>query len=321
MGVALFIYEWQQYNYLITTPVNSQSTADMIFTIRKGDTTRDISDHLYEQKLILSQDAFKWYSKLNNLDKQFKTGRFTLNQSLSIQEITKTISSDDKRQVIITIPEGSTVEDIDQLVNASGLAQAGEFSQAVKNFHNYTKYSFVPEAASKLIYPLEGYLFPDTYFLSPATFNCDALISQMLNTFQTKALPVTTASTRPLSDIINVAAMVEKETNTAVDRPIVAGIIWKRLDEQWVLGIDATLLYLKTDRQLDYQDLKDDHEYNTRTRQGLPAGPIGNPGLASIQAAASPSITPYYFYLTSRDGQMVYATTNTEHNLNKAKYL
>lgn len=328
LGVAVLIYEWQQYNYFISTPVNSQATADIILTIKKGDTTKDIGDSLSQKNLILNEDSFKWYTKLNNLDKQFKTGRFTLSQTLTVPEITKILSSDDKRQVVITIPEGSTVEDIDKIVSDAGLAPAGDFSTAVKNFQNYSKYSFLDEKAqSKLTYPLEGYLFPDTYFVSPANFNSDLLISQLLNTFKSKALPETTGdviaggSSRPLSQIINVAAMVEKETNTDADRPIVAGIIWKRLDEKWVLGIDATLLYLKKDRQLDYQDLKSDSAYNTRTRQGLPAGPIGNPGLASIKAAAFPTATPYYYYLTSSDGKMIYATTNAEHNANKAKYL
>jgi len=329
LGLAVFVYEWQQYNYFISTPVNSQATADIILTIKKGDTTKDIGDSLSAKQLILNEDSFKWFSKFNNLDKQFKTGRFTLSQTLTIPEIAKVLSSDDKRQVVITIPEGSTVEDIDKIVSESGLSPAGEFSTAVKKFQNYSKYSFLDEKVqSKLIYPLEGYLFPDTYFLSPANYSSDMLISQMLNTFKSKALPQTTgavgtvaSSPRSLSDIVNVAAMVEKETNTDADRPIVAGIIWKRLDEKWVLGIDATLLYLKKDRQLVYQDLKNDGDYNTRTRQGLPVGPIGNPGLASIKAAAFPTATPYYYYLTSSDGKMIYATTNAEHNANKAKYL
>lgn len=322
LGIAFFVYHWQQYNYFISTPVNSQAAADIILTVKKGDTTKDISVNLAQKNLLLNEDSFKWYSKFNNLDKQFKTGRFTLNQTLTVQEIAKILSSDDQRQVVLTIPEGSTVEEIDKIVNDAGLAPAGEFSLAVKNFQNYQKYTFLDkESQSKLIYPLEGYLFPDTYFISPTTYSSDLLISQLLNTFKSKALPETTSSTRSLSQLINVAAMIEKETNADIDRPIVSGIIWKRLDEKWILGIDATLLYLKKDRQLDYQDLQSDDEYNTRTRQGLPAGPIGNPGLDSIKAAATPATTPYYYYLTSKDGKTVYATTNAEHNSNKAKYL
>jgi UPF0755 protein len=223
---------------------------------------------------------------------------------------------------VVTIPEGSTVQDIDGILSNLELGKAGDFIKAVQNFDDYEKYSFLSRNEQKALpHPLEGYLFPDTYYANASNFSEENFISLLLNTFKTKALPVIQKSTRPVDQVINIAAMVEKEANRDTDRPIVAGIIWKRLDEGWMLGIDATLLYLKNDRELDYQDLQENSPYNTRKKAGLPPGPIANPGLASIRAAAQPESTPYYYYLTSKDGQMVYATTEAEHVSNKNKYL
>ena len=88
------------------------------------------------------------------------------------------------------------------------------------------------------------------------------------------------------------------------------------------LGADATLLYLKSDRTIDYQDLQEDSDYNTRKKMGLPPGPIGNPGLSALQAALNPEDSPYFYYLSKpENGEMVYSKTNDEHNQNKAKYL
>ena len=321
--LVLFLgYKFQQYQYFISTPIDSSSTEEQVFTIKKGDNIKIIAQNLVDKKLLLDADSFALYSRFNNLDKQIKTGRFPLNPSLNTSQIFSVITSNKTRQEIVTIPEGSTIADIDQILANLTLAPAGEFTKAADSFDLYAKYPFLDQAKLKdLPHPLEGYLFPDTYYVSADTFTSESFITQLLNTFANKVPAIAKSSKRTLPQILNVAAMVEKEANHDQDRPIVAGIIWKRLDQNWPLGIDATLLYLKSGRQLDYQDLQKKSPYNTRLQPGLPPGPICNPGLASIEAAANPKDTPYFYYLTSKDGQMIYATTNEEHNQNKAKYL
>lgn len=322
LAIGFFGYHWQRYNYLINTPVNSANTEETIITIKKGDNSKKIAETLQSKNLILDTGAFKMYGKLNNLDKDIKVGRFGVNQAQNIGQIYSVITSNKTRQAVITIPEGSTIKDIDQILVDQSLIQSGEFIAATQAFKSYEKYPFLnEEEQQKLPHPLEGYLFPDTYFVDVTDYDNQALISLLLNTFKQKALDIAKGSSKSLDQTMIVASMVEKEANRDQDRPIIAGIIWKRLDESWVLGIDATLLYLKDDREIDFQDLQENSPYNTRKNAGLPPGPIANPGLASIKAAANPETTPYYFYLTSKDGEMVYATTNEEHNRNKAKYL
>lgn len=315
-------YRFQQYQYFITTPVNTDSSTEQIFSIKKGENLKTIAQNLVDQKLLLDADSFILYGRFNHLDKQLKTGRFPLNQSLDTKDIFAVITSNKTRQEIITIPEGSTIEDIDIILTNLNLINSGEFTQAASQFEAYGKYPFLDQnKLSKLPHPLEGYLFPDTYYVSADNFSSSNFITQLLNTFVSKALSEAKKSSYPVDQVINVAAMVEKEANRDQDRPIIAGIIWKRLEQDWPLGIDATLLYLKDDREIDFQDLQAKGPYNTRLQTGLPPGPIANPGLASITAAATPQTTDYFFYLTSRDGDMVYAKTNAEHNSNKQKYL
>ena len=323
ISAAIFLgYKYSQFQYLVTTPLNSQSIEEQIFTVKKGDSVKVIAENLVKQQLLLDAESFNLYARLNNLDKQIKTGRFPLSPNLNTPQILAVLSSNQVRQAIVTIPEGSTIPEIDQILSNLNLITSGEFIKTTKDFANYAKYPFLNASKQKALpHPLEGYLFPDTYYVSALEFSTENFLSVLLNTFSKKALPITEKSSRPIEELINIAAMIEKEANRDQDRPIIAGIIWKRLDEKWALGIDATLLYLKNDRTIDSQDLQEKSAYNTRINAGLPPGPIANPGLASIKAAAEPKDSKYYFYLTSRDGEMIYATTNEEHNQNKAKYL
>lgn len=317
---AIGLYKYQQYHHFISTPVQPGSGEELIFTVQKGESLKNTALSLQQKGLILDQDSFVWYGRLEGLDKQIKSGRFPLGPGMDTTQIYQVITSNEQRQEIVTIPEGSTILEIDAILAELSLINPAEFAQAAGNFDAYDRYAFLDrKQQQKLVHPLEGYLFPDTYYVSALNFSPEEFLTMLLNTFQKKALPVLATSAHSLAETVIVASMIEKEANRDQDRPLIAGIIWKRLAENWVLGIDATLLYLKNDRTITYQDLQEDSPYNTRKNSGLPPGPICNPGLASIQAAAQPENSPYYFYLTNRDGDMVYAVNNEEHNRNKSQ--
>lgn len=331
-----FIYSSSRYQYLISTPVNPGNSAENPFVIKKGDTVTSIARNLREKELILDEDAFKSYAKQNGIDRKIIAGRFLLSQNLTIPEIAEKITNANQGEVTLTIPEGTTIRGIDEKLVALGAIEPGEFIKATKEFTNYSKYPFLDEEKmKKLPHPLEGFLFPDTYFIDLSHYNNQDLIDLMLKNFaakvpedfiDNKGEKLTGTSGEPqfvsLYDIITMASILEKEVKTDKDRKIVAGVLWKRLEENWFLGADATLLYLKNDRTIDYQDLQEESPYNTRNRHGLPLGPIGNPGFDNIDAAGNPDTSPYYFYLTKPGtGEVVYARTNDEHNANKARYL
>jgi len=206
--------------------------------------------------------------------------------------------------VKMTIPEGFNIKQI---------------AERFAKFKNFNKDNFLKITSSK-----EGYLFPDTYFFTGIE-NEYVVIKKMENAFETKALPILekNKTNRSISDIIIMASILEEEARTVQEKKIVAGILWKRLDTKMPLQVDASLSYLngKTSLEMTDGDLKKDSPYNTYTRQGLPIGPISNPGIESIKAAQEPEDSPFWYYLTDNKGNFYFAKTFEDHKLNKQKYL
>ena len=298
--------------------VDASSSDKVVFTIEKGSSAKQIASDLEEQDLIVSDTSFVKTVEKEALDQQLRYGSFVLSPSMTLREVVTLLTTEGSGELALTVPEGWTIEDIDTKLTELGLIEAGAFEDCTKSCE--FSYDFLSADQS-----LEGYLFPDTYFLDSSSFSSEGLINQMLRNFDDKWTPEMQASLevsgRSLADLINVASMVEKEVRTEGDLPIVAGIIWKRLDNDWMLGIDATLLYKDEDHSLTSEDLAAEDPYNTRLVTGLPPTPICNPGLASIEAALEPEASDYWFYLTDSEGAVHYATSNEEHNANKAEYL
>ncbi len=317
-------YQESRYEYFIDTPMDPADSTNITFIIKEGENTGSVAKRLFEKQLIIDQDAFKKYTKTSGSDTKIIAGRFVLQKSQTIPEVVETITNPRRSEDVITIPEGSTVVDIDNILASKELINKNDFIKAVNDFDDYEKYEFLDrEKMEDLIHPLEGYLFPDTYFVDPLEFYSENLIQLMLQNFENKLSDeLSKTHDRDFSDIIIMASIVEKEVRTSDDIPIVAGILWKRLDNGWLLGADATLLYLAEDRELDYYDLQEDTPYNTRMNPGLPPGPICNPGLKHIIATIHPEDSDYWYYLTTLDtGEVIYAKTNDQHNQNKREYL
>jgi UPF0755 protein len=169
----------------------------------------------------------------------------------------------------------------------------------------------------------EGYLFPDTYFVS-GSVNPSEIIQMMENNFTKKitSVPGIATSTHTLKDIITMASILEGEA-LPKDRAVVAGILWKRLGMGMPLQVDSTFSYVngKNTYELTLDDLKIDSPYNTYEHKGLPPGPISNPGLDAIISALTPTKTKYLYFLTEKDGTIHYAKTFEEHKRNKELYL
>jgi UPF0755 protein len=172
---------------------------------------------------------------------------------------------------------------------------------------------------------LEGYLFPATYGIGTET-TVSYLVDQQLAAYAGKVADVSFAygKARNLTpyEVLIIASMVEREVVVPAERPLVAGVIYNRLKRKMRLDIDATVQYAVGDwRELTAKDLASDSPYNTRKFPGLPPGPISNPGLASIQAAAKPKQSDYLYYVAREDGtnRHYFAKTIDEFELLKAK--
>ena len=329
-----------KYRNSVYIPLDKNNTTNTSIIIKKGLTVREIGDILEEKEIIDSSSAFYWYVRLNSLDKDIVSGRFLLNPSMNVPEILAKISDVSKSEAVITIVEGNSIKDIDKKLAETGLTKEGDFIAAVKTFNGYENYPFLDKkllaetqkattanmASQKSAdyLPLEGYLYPDTYFLEPVNFDPNDLIIKALNNFSKKITPYLQeiqTSNKKLQEILTMASIIEKEVIGDKDRKMVSGILWKRLASGWRLDADATLLYITNDKKITKDDLNIDSLYNTRKNKGLPPGPICNPSISSIEASIHPTPSDYFFYLTSKDGETKYAKTNDEKNQNREKYL
>ena len=205
-------------------------------------------------------------------------------------------------RVTVTIPEGSTVSDINAKLSDVGVLQDARLNPK-----------------------LEGYLFPDTYeFFIPSGIS--VVEKKFRENFERKIdnLSLGSASKKELADIITIASLVEKEVSGTEDRKIVAGIIKKRIANDIPLQIDASICYIKGNPCLPIteEDKKIDSPYNTYRYLGLPPGPINNPGTDAIEASINPRQSAYWYYLSDQEtGKTIFSKTLDEHNTNVVKYL
>lgn len=316
-----------KYTTSLNSPVDKNDNNNASFQVKKGETVKEIAEELKEKDLIKSPLSFYFYVKNQDLDTKIIAGRFILKKSMNTKEIAETLTNAQSAEFVITIQEGLKIENIEEKLVEMGLIQKNDLISAVKNFNGWQYYSFLNKAAQKnLILPLEGYFYPDTYFLDPEGFKAEDLIYLALDNFEKKWTEVNKSnsklSTYSIEEIITMASIIENEVFGEKDRFLVSGIFWKRLENQWPIGADATLLYLSNDRKITSKDLESDSPYNTRKFKGLPPGPISNPSIESINAALHPQSSDYWFYLTTLDtGEVMYAKTNEEHNANREKHL
>lgn len=313
---------WNLWNplwrYDLNEAANPKQTERIVFDIEKGSSARSIAGNLAAEDLIVNKQSFLHAVQAEELADKLRYGRFVLSPSMTLREIITVLTTQGTGEMALTVPEGWTIKNIDAELTEMGLIEAGDFELCAANCT--FEQEFLKGTKS-----MEGFFFPDTYFIDEASFTVEDFANQMLNNFGNRVdaelLSQVQSSGRSLYDILIVASMLEWEVRTPQDLPIVSGIIWKRLDNDWTLGIDATLLYKKEDNTITAEDLAKDDPYNTRLKKGLPPTAIGNPGLASITAAINPESSEYWFYLTDAQGQVIYAKTNEEHEANKSQYL
>ena len=215
--------------------------------------------------------------------------------------------------VKVTFPEGITVAEMADILGRSSL-----------NKQTFSSSTFLTLATTT---DAEGYFFPDTY-LFPPNSTTQSVIGALRDNFQNQisSEPLArdiVAFGRPQKDVVIMASLLEKEASTEIDRQIIAGILWKRVDKGMLLEVDPTLTYVtgRTSAHLTVADLAMDSPYNTYRYKGLPPHPIDNPGLDALTAAVTPTSTPYWFYLAGNDNVVHYATTYDEQLANEKKYL
>jgi UPF0755 protein len=305
-----------------TTPKVAGEAPEVIFVVKKGTAARTLGPELQSEGLIDEPRLWRFHLwRRGGL--ALKAGRFKLSAALSIAELAKTLEGPPlPEDVPFVMIEGWRLRDTDEALAAKGLIKPGEYIAAARRPERF-KASFPLPTRS-----LEGYLYPETYAVVPDGFNVEAFIQRQLDTFGARFFDAHKAEfdkgKRNLHDIVVMASMLEREEPEPAQRPLVAGILWKRIDKGFPLGVDATSRYELADwndRKEFLKKLRDNTDvYNTRTRAGLPPGPIGAPTVDSLLAALRPTASEYWYYLHDAQKKLHPSRNAEEHEALRVKY-
>lgn len=308
-----FIFWWQ-----IRTPF-SRSAEVKLFKVEKGESAKVIAEHLKNSNLIENQFFFQLYVFLSLRQYALKSGEYELSQTMSIRDIADTIVLGGTNEVLVTIPEGFTLKQVEERLVGAGLIEQNGLASYRFSDSAPLVLSDKPKSAS-----LEGYLFPDTYrFFKDAKLPdiVNKMVANLDNKLTSDLKTAIKNSSYTIYEILTMASLIEKEVKSDSDREIVSGILWKRLKAKIPLQVDATLVYITGRNEIFDTDKKINSPYNTYFYRGLPKGPISNPGLSAIRAAIFPKSSPYWYYLSAKDGATIFSKTLEEHNRNRAIYL
>ena len=299
--------------------------------VPKGAGVSEIAEKLKGAELIRSKFGFETLVWLMRASSKLQAGEYKFEGDLSLSDIVKVLTRglgaiNEKE---LTFIEGWGIDDVGTYLEAQGVGTKRDFytlvgSGARVQGLGISEFEFFKDKPAEV--GIEGYMFPDTYRVAKDA-KLEDVIQKMLKNFDTKLTAEMRADIlaqgNAIFDIVRLASIVEKEVPHEEDRPIIAGILWKRLDIGMALQVDSTLNYVTggKNRALTSDELKIDSKYNTYKYRGLPPTPIGNPGLSALRAAIYPKRTAYLYFLSGKDGKTYFAKTLDEHNENKARYL
>jgi UPF0755 protein len=299
------------------------------FTVEPGETVADISTRLKNSGLVSDAELFRRYVQYHGLDAGIEAGEFSLRQTMTIPEIGQALQEGQRPEQVVTVLEGLRLEQVAGAVAAQTSIREQDFLSLVttgwRELGLEAQFDFLADVPPSST--LEGFLFPETYRL-PEDATAVHLLSRMLETFAARVPPDLRAAAagRGLNtyELVSLASIIEREAVLDEERPLIAGVFYNRLDASWLLESCPTVQYgLGTQDDwwpsltLDQLDIPSPS--NTYQNPGLPPGPICSPGLASIQAAAYPAETEYYFFLadcTKGDGSHLFSATAEEHIAN-----
>ncbi|MHB1981284.1 MAG: endolytic transglycosylase MltG [Sulfobacillus sp.] len=283
-----------------------------LFTVRPGESASEVASALASRRLVRSALYVRIFSGMVGAAGRLKAGTYLISGRLSTQAILALIVSGQVASRRLVVPEGFTVRQIAGRLSQLGVVSAPNFLAVAMAYHN----PYLSPGAAVLD-PAEGYLFPSTYQL-PYGISARQVFAILVATFDQKfaAALRQEASAEGLSvnQVVTLASMVQQEAFLAKDMPLVAAVFLNRLKAHMPLGSDATISYALgvPGNQLTGSDLASTSPYNTLHTQGLPPGPISNPGLATILAVLHPAHVSYLYFFSLPSGQEIFSNTYAE---------
>lgn len=291
--------------------------------IREGSDIAAIASGLARSGVVNNSNMFQLAVRMSGMGDQLKAGTYELTTGMPDDAVIDALAlGPASDSVPFTVPEGSTIRSIATRLQKQTGISAKEFTRIAgteaQSFHK-------PFLAGNKTKSLEGYLFPKTYAIKKGA-TARQVIDRMLDQFgeEIGAIDMSYARSKNLTihDVVTIASIVEKETPLAKERKLVASVVYNRLRKKMVLGMESTVRYALGGAAgtLSYRDVRVDSPYNTYTHKGLPPGPICNPGLAALEAAAHPADTDYlYFVTTGEDGSSTFTINAADFEKAKAR--
>jgi len=282
-----------------------------LISIERGESLSQITTSFEEKRVVLSPFWLKVFVILWGGEKQVVAGDYYFPDAISVFRVAKMISKGEFGLISrkVTLPEGSSsIEMAEILAKELPAFSIDDFLKEVTD-NNY-----------------EGYLFPDTYFLTPNIKASDVILMmrenfvRQIQAYQEDIEKIN----KPLNEIVIMASIIEDEANGSLKaKRIVSGILWNRIRLGMPLQVDAPFIYYngKHSYTLTKDDLKEDHPYNTYVNKGLPPTAITNPGIDSLRASIAPTQTEYLYFMSDKSGNMYYAKDFDGHQWNRERYL
>ena len=320
--IASFIF--YQYNI---SPVDKNSKANIEVVIPEGMSTSNIAKTLYDKGLIRNEFFFKVYLKLNNAG-SLKASTYLLTKSMSLDEIANILVKGNTNEdtIRLTFKEGQTISDYAKLIENNTNIASEEFINTTKDATLLTnlinEYWFLTDDIlnADIYYPLEGYLFPDTYEFNKDNLTSEKIIRTLLDEEEKKLAPYKEElENNNIHSIITLASIAELEGVKSEDRKNIISVFYNRLEQGMNLGSDVTTYYAfneDMDSDLTSEMFNTYNPYNTRSSEmagRLPVGPICNPSIDSIEAALHPSNSNYLYFVADKNRNVYFTSSASEH--------
>jgi UPF0755 protein len=304
------------FEFYVNTP--SFGSGDEIVFIPKGSGVRKIKELLGQHGLIHDDIRFLILARLSGTAGRLRAGEYRIPRGLTPLQVLRLLAKGEVIHHLLTIPEGMTVRQIAEILTGQGWINKERFLELTG------KPEFFKEVGLHQS-TLEGYLFPDTYTLIRGETSEKSILIMMMQRFNAVWKDV---SSKPgqqhltRHEVVTLASMVEEEASSPEERPLIARVFFNRLALGMRLQSDPTVSYGLEDfhGHLTREDLKRPMPYNTYVIEGLPPGPICNPGRASLDAVLHPADAPYLYFVSKNDGTHYFSSTLEEHNRAVARY-
>lgn len=326
--LTILIFCFTIYKFELSKVSNNDETKE--FIVDAGDTYLTIGKKLENNKLIKSELFYKIYVKLNK-PSELKSGKYMLNESMGVKKIINTLSKGSTYNpdtITITFIEGKNMRNIAKTIADNTNNTVDEVFDLLKD-EDYidslvNDYWFITSDIKnkKIYYPLEGYLFMDTYEFLNKDVSVKEIFKTMLDKMDkelSKYKEEITKSKYSIHELLTLASIVELEEFNKEDRSDVAGVFYNRIEDNWTLGSDVTTYYAEKEDNWDglsTKQLNACNAYNTRGTcfNGLPVGPISNPSLESIIATIKPNKHNYFYFAHDCKGEIYLTRTEREHD-------